>query len=219
MKKTQAKISVYELTKISIQREIIIKSFTTMSLTSTSTPSSKKNSSIQSQASINLQSIVNVSNANSVGLTLPFIFYFEIFNYNVKNFLANLGVSTNVMPLSMLKKLNIQPKKTDAKIIQLDISQFPFIDELNNVIIRMSSDSGVRQCINTVVVEIPKTYGLFLSKYWSRKLQGYFATDWSHLWLPYIGKNNEIGVNSESYMKYTFTDLEALNEPFIFSQE
>lgn len=60
------------------------------------------------------------------------------------------------MSLSVCKKLNIQPKNTDAIIIQLDRSQVLTVGELNNVIIRLSSDSKVHQCIDIVVVDIPE---------------------------------------------------------------
>jgi hypothetical protein len=57
-------------------------------------------------------------------------------------------------------------------------------------------------------------YGLFLSRDWSEQLHGYFATDWSHLWLPENGKPNKIKVNHERYLKFTVTDLNDPNEPY-----
>jgi hypothetical protein len=32
-------------------------------------------------------------------------------------------------------------------------------------------------------------------------LKGYFTTDWSHLWLPYNGKYNQIRVDRERYIQ------------------
>ena len=43
--------------------------------------------------------------------------------------------------------------------------------------------------------------------------------DWSHLWLPYKGKNNRIKVNSEPLMKYIVTEMEAPNESMNIAQE
>lgn len=42
--------------------------------------------------------------------TPPFLLTFEIFNRNVHNCLVNSGASSNVMPYSVYKKLNTQPK-------------------------------------------------------------------------------------------------------------
>jgi hypothetical protein len=40
--------------------------------------------------------------------------------------------------------------------------------------------------------------------------------DWSHLWLPYNGKTNQIRINREKHMKFNVTNLEGKNEPDIF---
>ena len=58
---------------------------------------------------------------------------------------------------------------------------------------------------------------VILSRDWLAKLNGYFATDWSHLWLPYKGQPDKIKVERERYMKHTVTDLNNTNEPVMFS--
>jgi len=50
------------------------------------------------------------------------------------------------------------------------------------------------------------------------ELNGYFATNWSHLWLPHKGVANKIRIDREPYMKSTVTDLEALNQPLVFNK-
>jgi hypothetical protein len=67
--------------------------------------------------------------------------------------------------------------------------------------------------IDIIVVDIPEAYGLLLSRDWSEKLNGYFSTDWVHLWLPLKGHKNMIRIDRERYLKHTVTDLETLNEP------
>jgi hypothetical protein len=57
----------------------------------------------------------------------------------------------------------------------------------------------VHQTIVIDVVDIPESYGLLLRRDWLAKLQGYFSTDWSHLWLPYKRKENQIWVKKISH--------------------
>jgi hypothetical protein len=71
--------------------------------------------------------------------------------------------------------------------------------------------------IDVIIVDILEAYGLILSRDWSAKLNGYFATDWSHLWLPFKGNPNKIKVDCERYMKHTVTDLNDANEPVMFN--
>ena len=66
---------------------------------------------------------------------------------------------------------------------------------MENVLIRLYSNEKVCQYIDIVVADIPDVYGLVLS--WSARLDGYFASDWSHLWLPHKGSPNQIKILRE----------------------
>jgi hypothetical protein len=102
----------------------------------------------------------------------PFLLTFEVFNKNLHNFLVDSRASSNVMPLSIYKKLNTNLLKSDKHIIQLDRSQVKVIGELKYVMIRMATHSKFFQVIDIIIVDIPKAYGLLLSRYWSEKLNG-----------------------------------------------
>ena len=86
------------------------------------------------------------------------------------------------------------------------------------MLIHLSLNFNVHQTIDIIVVDILEAYGVILSRDWSSKLNGYFATDWYHLWLPYKGHPNKIKVEQENYMKHTVTDLNDSNETVMFSR-
>ena len=132
------------------------------------------------------------------------------------NYLVDSGESINVMPVSVCKKINGQPKPSTWQVIQLDRTAVKVIGEMENVLIRLSLNEKVCQFINIVVADIPEAYGLVLSRDWSTKLNGYFASYWSHLWLPYKGSPNQIKVLIEPHMKHNVTQLEGKNEPMNF---
>ena len=95
----------------------------------------------------------------------------------------------------------------------MDRMNVKVIGEMEDVLIRLSSSDKVCQFIDIVVADIPEAYGLVLSRDWSAKLNGYFASDWSHLWFPYKGSPNQIKVLREPHMKHSVTQLEGKNEP------
>ena len=78
-------------------------------------------------------------------------------------------------------------KPTTGQVIQLDRTTVKVIGEMEDVLIRLSTDERVCQYMDIVVADILDAYGLVLSRDWSAKLEGYFASDWSHMWLPYKG--------------------------------
>ena len=82
----------------------------------------------------------------------------------------------------------------------MDRTDVKVIGEMEDVLARLASNDKVCQVINIVVADIPDAYGLVLSRDWSTKLNGYFASDWSHLWLPYKGSPNQINILREPHM-------------------
>ena len=133
------------------------------------------------------------------------------------NCLVDSGASSNVMPLSVCKRINGQPIPSPSQIIQLDRSVVKVIGEMKDVLIRLSADPRVFQFIDIMVVDIPETYGLILSRDWSTKLNGYFTIDWTHVWLPYQSVQNQINMLREPHMKHNVTQLEGRNELVNFS--
>ena len=87
----------------------------------------------------------------------------------------------------------------------MDRMNVKVIGEMEDVLARLSSNDKVCQVINIAVVDIPEAYGLVLSRDWSAKLNGYFASDWSHLWFPYKGIPNQIKVLRDPHMKHNVT--------------
>jgi len=93
----------------------------------------------------------------------PFLLTFEIFNRNLHNCLVDSGASSNVMPLSICKKLNVVSLKSDKYVIQLDRTQVKVIGELKDVMIRISTHPMFVQVIDIIVVDTLEAYGLLLS--------------------------------------------------------
>ena len=120
----------------------------------------------------------------SKSMTPLYLITFEIFNINVHNFLVDSGASSTVMPYAVAKRLHAIPEKIGTRIMQLDRTNVKVTRELKYVLIRMVAKPQYTQFIDVVVVDIPKVYGMLLSRDWSTKLNGYFSTDWSHLLLP-----------------------------------
>ena len=132
--------------------------------------------------------------------------------------MINSGASSNIIPYSICEKLNIAPQNSLVSIVQLDRTKVKVFGEIKSVSIRLSSNPKFSQIIDILITDIPEFYGLVLSRDWYEKLHGYFATNWSHMWLPYNGKPNQIRVDREKHMKYSVTDLGEENEPIAFNK-
>ena len=95
--------------------------------------------------------------------------------------------SVNAMPLSVCKQINGQPKPTTRQVLQLDRVVVKVIGEMEYLMICLLAYERVCQYIDIVVADISDAYGLVLSRDRSTKLEGYFDSYLSHVWLPYKG--------------------------------
>ena len=86
------------------------------------------------------------------------------------------------------------------------------VGEMEDVLIRLSTNEKVCQYIDIIFADIPDAYGLVLSQDWSARLDGYFASDWSHMWLPHKGSPNQIKILREPQMKHNVTRREKMNQ-------
>lgn len=62
------------------------------------------------------------------------------------------------------------------------------------------------------MVDVPKTYGLLLSREWTKFLWGWFSIDFTQLWLPWKGLNNQIKIDVDPKLKNIITEYNAPNE-------
>ena len=106
-----------------------------------------------------------------------------------------------------MQKINGQPKPTAWEVTQLDRTSVKVVGEMENVLICLYANEKICQFIDIVVVDILDGYGIILNQDWFARLKGYFALDWSHLWLPHKGVPNRIKILREPYMKHTITKL------------
>jgi hypothetical protein len=127
--------------------------------------------------------------------------------------MVDLGASSNVMPLKFYENINVKPEAYDIQIIQLDRTRVKVIGELKNILIKCMVILKFIKLLTLLWWTYLITMDMLLSRDWYAMLNGYFSTDWSHLWLPFNGKLNQIIIDRERYMKHVVTDLNDTNEP------
>jgi hypothetical protein len=86
------------------------------------------------------------------------------------------------------------------------------IGELHNIHMQLASDPRMEHMINILVVDVADSYGLILGRDWARRLNGYMATDFSHMWLPWKGLANQIRIDNTPRLRLMFTEYGAPNE-------
>ena len=110
LKKIKANVLLFEMCKVPQQKEILLRAL------EESDEKPPTDNQPQGEEEIGETSVGGESKCKHP----PFLLSFEIFNHNVHNCLADLGASINVMPISVCKKINGQPKPSMWRVVQLD---------------------------------------------------------------------------------------------------
>lgn len=113
MKNTHEKISMYELIKITSQWDILVRALGETSTCQANSSNKGSNKSLGTLAIV--LNMLCMEEENS--LCPPFLLSFDVFNFNVHNFLVDSSESMNVIPLSIAKTINAQWSKKSVHII------------------------------------------------------------------------------------------------------
>ena len=73
--------------------------------------------------------------------------------------MVDSSAPSNVMPLSICQKINVEVQPSSLKIIQLNWTNVKVIGELKNMLVRLSFNPKVHQIIDIIFVDIPEVYG------------------------------------------------------------
>ena len=110
LKKVKANVPLFEMCKVPQQKERLLKAIEALD------EKMPTNNQPQEEEEIGETSV----GGNSKSKHPPFLLTFEIFNHNVHNCLVDSGATVNVMPISVCKKINGQPKPSMWRFVQLD---------------------------------------------------------------------------------------------------
>jgi hypothetical protein len=118
MKKLKENILVMDICRIPRQNEFLLQALKSVENPTTSTDQGVN----LTPMNLRNKQTVNAFSKDKKGKPFvpPFLFTFEFFNRNLHNCLVDSGASSNVMPFSICKKLNVVPLKRDKHVIQLD---------------------------------------------------------------------------------------------------
>ena len=130
LKRVKANISLFDLLKIPSIRDSLPKSMIIKQ------PREAQKNNLDSYAKPNNQK------PGSKGIP-PFLLTFDIFNRNVHNCMIDSGASSNVIALSVFKRLNVTWEPFPIQNFQFKRYKVKVVGRLRNVLLRLSTDPKV----------------------------------------------------------------------------
>ena len=102
----------------------------------------------------------------------------------LQNCIMEFGVSTNVMPLSVMEQLGLSVHRPYRNVCGLDSRSMPIHGVTKDMVVYLTTCPDISTIMDIVVVDLPPSYGMLLSIKFSASFGGTIQMDLSYASIP-----------------------------------
>ena len=136
----------------------------------------------------------------------PFYVSLNIHDKILHNAMFDSGASHNLMPKSVMERLDLDITRPYKDLFSFDSSQVKCLGLIKDLCVSLVQYPAKTILIDIVVVDIPPKYGMLLSRSWGAKLQGSLQLDMSYATISVFGQPKRL--YRETLMKYVVSSQE-----------
>lgn len=137
---------------------------------------------------------------------LPFYISMHIHDKILHNAMFDSGASHNLMPKSVMERLNLDITRPYKDLYSFDSSQVKCLGLIKDLCVSLVQYPNKTILMDVVVADILPKYGMLLSRSWGAKLQGSLQLDMSYATISVFGKPKRL--YRETLMKYMVSSEE-----------
>lgn len=142
----------------------------------------------------------NVNGKPLEGGVPPFYISLSIHDKILHNPMLDSGASHNLMPKSMMEKLNLEITRPYKDLFSFDSSEVQCLGLIKDLCVTLVQYPTKSILMDIVVADIPPKYGMLLSRSWGEKLQGSLQLDMSYATISIFGQPKKL--YQETLIKY-----------------
>lgn len=136
----------------------------------------------------------------------PFYVSLNIHDKILHNSMFDFGASHNLMPKSVMEKLDLDIIRPYKDLFSFDSSQVRCLGLIKDLCVSLVQCSAKTILMDIVVVDIPPKYGMLFSRSWRAKIQGSLQLDMSYATISVLGQPKKL--YRETLMKYVDSSQE-----------
>lgn len=136
----------------------------------------------------------------------PFYVSLSIHAKILHNSMFDSGASHNLIPKSVMEKLELDITKPYKDLFSFDSSQVRCLGLIKDPCVSLVQYPAKTILMDVVVANIPPKYGILLSRSWGAKLQGSLQLDMSYATISVFGQPKKL--YRETLMKYVVSSQE-----------
>jgi hypothetical protein len=124
----------------------------------------------------------------------------------LSNCIIDIGASDNVMPFPIAKALGLTLTKVHGRCYSMDAKKVSLLGKIKDAQVALASHPKKILLLTILVVDIPASYSLLLSRSFCRDLGGKIKLDWSQAIIPIGSKKVKLGPDKKE--KFTVLKLD-----------
>lgn len=178
---------------------------------------------INPSQNVNINDIVNLQEDKSIVVfgshveevdssTPPFYISLLFHDLLLHNCMFYSGASHNLMPLSMMKQINLQVIKPYRHLYSFDSHKVKCLGGIKDMVVSIAQIPAKSLVMDVVVADIPVRFGMLLSRSWGAKLGSVLKLDFYYAIITISG-GDERRLYRETGFIRTIIDNEASNSP------
>jgi len=136
----------------------------------------------------------------------PFYVSLNIHDKVLHNAMFDSGTSHNLMPKSVMERLDLDITRPYKDLFSFDSSQVRCLGLIKDLCVSLVQYPTKTILMDVVVADIPPKYGMLLSRSWGAKLQGSLQLDMSYATISVFGQPKRL--YRETLMKYVVSSQE-----------
>lgn len=134
----------------------------------------------------------------------PFYISLSIHDKILHNAILDSRASHNLMPTSVMEKLNLDITRPYKDLFSFDSTQVKCLGLIKDLCVTLVEYPSKSILIDIVVFDIPSKYGMLLSRSWGSKLQRSLQLDMSYETISVFVRPKKL--YRETLMKYTVSN-------------
>ena len=119
--------------------------------------------------------------------TPPFYITLLMHTFILHNCMLVSGASHNLMPLSVMKKINLQTTKPYKDLYYLDSKKGKFVGLIKDLVVSLAQIPARSIVMDMVVADILALFGMLFSRSPGAKLGGVLKLDFTYAIIPILG--------------------------------
>jgi hypothetical protein len=129
--------------------------------------------------------------------------------------MSDSGASHNLMPKTIMECLGLHITRPYKDLYSFDSREVKCLGLIKDLVVSLQQIPEKNLVMDVVVVDVPTTFGMLLSRLWVVKLQGTLQMDLSYIMIPIFGMLRRL--YRENRLAYMISNKENLENHPIYS--